>query len=316
MTALLHAHTHGGGFWLPTVLWHATRELLTLLPFLYLAYLFSEWLVRSAGVRVRYAVSRAGRLAPLVGGLLGAIPQCGFSAATAGLYARRILSLGAMLAVFLSTSDEMLPILLAGGVSPLTALRLVAVKCGVGILLGFAVDGVLALSRRRADRRAAEIASDGEGIACTCGCCGGSGERAGIPALLLSALRHTASVALWIYLTVFAFEVAVHLVGTEAIGDALSRAGVLTVLFSALLGLIPSCAVSVVLSELWLSGALGTGALLAGLLVGAGVGLLVLFRTNRPMRENFLILALLYLFGAGVGLLLDATGLALLFIGK
>lgn len=315
MTALLYAHTHAHGahFSLPTVLLHATAELAKLLPFLFLAYLLSEWLVRAAGVRVRYAVSRAGAFAPLVGGLLGAIPQCGFSAAAAGLYARRILSLGALIAVFLSTSDEMLPILLAGGVSPMAALRLVAFKCAVGILLGFAVDGVLLLFRRRA-REAVSDGGDGDGEGCTCPCCGGT--REGMLGVLLSALRHTASVALWLYLTVFAFECAVHLIGTETMAHALAEAGVLTVLLSALLGLIPSCAVSVVLTELWLAGALSSGAMLAGLLVGAGVGLLVLFRTNRPVRESLFILLLLYALGCGVGLLLEGTGLAVLLFGR
>ncbi len=314
MTALLHAHANGAGFSLPTVLLHATAELLKLLPFLFFAYLLSEWLVRAAGPRVRYAALRAGRLAPLVGGLLGAIPQCGFSAATAGLYARRVLTLGTLLAVFLSTSDEMLPILLAGGASPLLAVKLVAFKCAVGITIGFATDGVLRLLRRRARAEAAADSADADEGDCPCGCCGGA--RAGFGGVLLSALRHTLSVALWLYLTVFAFECAVHLIGTEAIGRALSEAGFLTVLLSALLGLIPSCAVSVILTELWITGALGTGAMLAGLLVSAGVGLLVLFRSNRPMRENVLILALLYALSAGVGLLLEGTGLASFLFGK
>ncbi len=314
MTALLHVHGQGSGFDLPEILLHTVLDFLKLLPFLFLAYLLTEWLAYSAGARTRYIVSRGGRFAPIIGGLLGAIPQCGFSAATAGLYASRVLSLGTVFAVFLSTSDEMLPILLAGGVELGTVFKLIAFKCTVGILLGFAVDGVCALLPKAP---AAASAGDAEPPLGTCACgCGCGGERRGFPTVLLSALCHTLRVSLYLFLTMLAFETVVHLVGADAIAHALSEAGFLTVLLSALVGLIPNCAASVVITELWVAGAIPTGAMLAGLLVGSGVGLIVLFRTNRPMKQNLLILLVLLILGVSVGFLTDVTGLSAIFFER
>ena len=281
---------------------------------MFFAYLLTEWLAYSAGARTRYIVSRGGRLAPIFGGLLGAIPQCGFSAATAGLYAARVLSLGTLFAVFLSTSDEMLPILLAGGVELGVVLKLIGFKCVVGILLGFAVDGVCILFASRPIEAAADDVELPLGT-CSCGC-GCGGERRGFPAVLLGALCHTLRVALYLFFTMLAFEIVVHLVGEDVIAHALSEAGLLTVLLAALVGLIPNCAASVVITELWVAGAIPTGAMLAGLLVGSGVGLLVLFRTNRPMRQNLIILAVLLVFGVSVGALTDLTRLSVIFFGR
>lgn len=311
--ALLHAHERSG-FDLLAILGHTALDFLKLLPFLFLAYLLTEWLAYSAGVRTRYVVSRGGRLAPIVGALLGAVPQCGFSAATAGLYAARVVSVGTVFAVFLSTSDEMLPILLAGGVELGVILKLIGFKCVVGLVLGFAVDGVCALLCKKPARTQVIDAELPIGT-CSCGC-GCRSEQRGIPAVVLGALRHTLRVSLYLFVTMLIFEVVVHLVGEAAIADALSRAGILTVLLSALVGLVPNCAASVVITELWVAGAIPTGAMLAGLLVGSGVGLLVLFRANRPMRQNLMILAALYVFGISVGFLTDATGLSAIFFGR
>ena len=303
--ALLHAeHTHGFDFFAVTA--ETALDFLRLLPFLFLACLLSEWLTR-ASTRARAALSGAGRLGPLFGSLLGIIPQCGLSAAAARLYSARLLSLGTLLAVFLSTSDEMLPILLAGGIKPLTILALVGTKCLFGLAVGFLVD---LLIRPKAPATDATIPDDG--TSCPCGCCGSEG-KVGWVSLLFGALRHTLVISFYLFLTMLAFALAVSAVGEGRLAELLSSAGILGVFLSALVGLIPNCAVSVVLSELWMVGAISTGSLLAGLAVGAGVGVLILFRINRPLFDTLRAIAVLLVSGILLGLLLDLTGLGLLF---
>lgn len=296
--ALLHAeHSHGFDFFAAFA--DTALDFLRILPFLFIACCLSEWLSRSSR-RARAALSGSGRLGPLFGALLGAIPQCGLSAAASRLYASRLLSLGTLLAVFLSTSDEMLPVLLAGGVPPLRVLLLVLVKVLVGLAVGFLVDAVL--GRRGLSTEPAPALDDD--TPCACGCCSAS-DKTGWVSLLFGALRHTLVISFYLFLTMLAFALAVSAVGEERIAELLSSAGVLGVLLSALAGLIPNCAVSVVLSELWMVGAISTGALLAGLLVGAGVGLLVLLRINRPPLDTLRVLGLLLFFGVAFGLLFD-----------
>ena len=281
---------------------HAGKETLVLLPFLYLTYLLMEWIEHRAGDRVEAVIRRAGRIGPLVGGTLGVLPQCGFSAAAAGLYAGRVVTLGTLVAAFLSTSDEMLPILLTGGLPVPSVLALVAVKAAVAVLVGFAVDLVL-----RHFLRAEIHAHEGVDELCReegCDCHGKSP--------FLSALIHTAKIGLFVLIATFLLGLVIELVGEDNIGLFVRDLPVVGVLLSTLVGIIPNCAASVILSELYLSGAISLGALLSGLLVGAGAGWLVLFRTGRHLKKNLLILLFLYILSVGVGLLADAISLAAL----
>lgn len=303
--ALLHAE-HSHGFDIFAVLIDTALDFLRLLPFLFLACLVSEWLSRASS-RARTALLRGGRLGPLFGSLFGILPQCGLSAAAARLYAARFLSLGTLLAVFLSTSDEMLPILLAGGVALPTVLALVGTKCLFGLIVGFLVDAVL--KGREAPAPDALVPDDG--TPCPCGCCG-SDARSGWVSLLLGALRHTLVLSFYLLVTMLAFALAVSAVGEARLAELLCSTGGFGVLLAALAGLIPNCAVSVVLSELWTVGAISTGALLAGLAVGAGVGVLILFRLNRPLSDTLRAIAILLASGILLGLLFDLTGLGAL----
>lgn len=284
------------------------------LPFLFLSYLFMEWLESRAGAGSRRLIAGSGRFAPALGGLLGAIPQCGFSAAAAGLYAGRVLSLGTLYAVFLSTSDEMLPILISERAAPLLILKILAVKVVCGIFFGFLTDLVLSFFRkkREAPPAAAPAATDGEDpTACPCGCVDCGGKRGWKP-ILLSSLLHTAKIAAYLFATVFILNTVVFFVGEERLSDLLSSVPVLPQAAAALVGLIPNCAASVVVTELFVKGALSAGSMLAGLLSGAGIGTLILYRVNRPMRQNVAIVAVLWAMGFSVGLLFDLTGLSAL----
>ena len=276
------------------VLWHGTKEALLLLPLLFLTYLCMELLEHKAGDGVKKAVSRAGRLGPLLGGLLGLLPQCGFSAVAAGLYAARIVTPGTVLAVFLATSDEMIPVLLGAGIPAGRVLAVLGVKLVVAVLCGFAAD--LALCRRRAVRTVSHFCEEEH-----CHCHEG---------VLRSALHHTCHVFLFVLAINVLLGGALELLGEQGIADLLQGAPVLSVFLATLVGLVPNCAASVALATLYAKGILSAGAMLAGLLAGAGAGLLVLFRTNRPLRQNLFFVLTLLLVGVGVGLLLTVSGLS------
>ena len=281
---------------------HTLEETAPLIPFLFLTYLLMEFLEHKSGDAAAKWLKGSGKIGPLFGGAFGVVPQCGFSAAAAGLYSGRIITVGTLLAVFLSTSDEMLPILLTGGLPVPSVLALVAVKAAVAVLVGFAVDLVL-----RHFLRAEIHAHEGVDELCReedCDCHGKSP--------FLSALIHTAKIGLFVLIATFLLGLVIELVGEDNIGLFVRDLPVVGVLLSTLVGIIPNCAASVILSELYLSGAISLGALLSGLLVGAGAGWLVLFRTGRHLKKNLLILLFLYILSVGVGLLADAISLAAL----
>lgn len=282
----------------------------TVLPFLFLTYLFMEWLESRAGAGSRRLLSGAGRFSPVVGGLLGAIPQCGFSAAAAGLYAGRVLSLGTLYAVFLSTSDEMLPILISERASPILILKILAVKVVCGVVLGMLTDLVLTpFLRKKETAPAAPENGEDSATPCPCGCENCS-EKRGWKKILYSAFLHTLKIAAYLLVIVFALNTVVHFVGEERLSDLLTAVPVLPQAAAALVGLIPNCAASVTVTELFLKGALSAGSMLAGLLSGAGIGTLILYRVNRPIRQNVAIVAVLWAMGFLVGLLFDLTGLS------
>ncbi len=278
-------------FW--KTIWEALLDTLLdgvkLLPFLFLAYLAIELLEKKMEEKSVSFVNRAGRWGPAVGGLLGILPQCGFSAAASNLFAGGVISAGTLLAVFLSTSDEMLPIFLSQQVDPIFIGKVLLYKAASGILVGLLADLLL---RRvfRPEKTIHEICEQ-EGCHCEDG-------------VFKSALRHTLKIFVFLLAVTFVLNTAVDLVGQERLAGFLLNKPVVGEMLSALLGLIPNCAGSVVITQLYLQGGMTVGALLSGLLVNSGVGLLVLFRMNRRhMKENLLLLLVLYVSGVALGLL-------------
>lgn len=307
------------------VLEHSIEDTLYLIPFLFVTYLAMEWLEHKAGDKAEEAVRRAGAAGPVVGALVGIVPQCGFSAAAATLWAGRVITLGTLFAVFLSTSDEMLPIFLAEQVAPATILKIMGVKLMIGMVMGFVVDAVIRLARR--DREKLRIHELCERDRCHCnGDCETCEQQPELAydfehdeehghhheggSILRSALKHTVQVTVFIFIITLVLDGALELVGEDALAAFLGSNPVLSVLGSALVGLIPNCAASVVIAQLYVEGALGAGAMMAGLLVSAGVGLLVLFRTNRGLRQNLIVLAGLWATGVFWGLIISAFGIA------
>lgn len=280
------------------VLWHGTHDTLKLLPFLFLTYLLMEILEHKAGDGLKNAIARAGRLGPLVGALLGLVPQCGFSAVAAGLFAARIVTPGTVLAVFLATSDEMLPVLLGAGIPLGRVLIVLALKFVIAALCGFAVDLVL---HRRIQKPHVEAFCDEEHCHCEQG-------------VWRSALHHTWQIGLFVLAVNLLLAFVLEFVGTEALAALVGGVPVLGECVTALIGLIPNCAASVTVATLYAKGVVSAGAALSGLLAGAGAGLLVLFRTNKHLVQNLLFTIALFVLGVLFGSVLQLTGF-LAFLG-
>lgn len=354
------------------ILLDAGKDTLSLVPFLLVTYLALETLEHVAGDRVNGAIKRAGAAGPVVGSLLGMVPQCGFSAMAATLFAGRVVTLGTLVAVFLSTSDEMLPLLLAERVPVQTMAMLLASKALIALVTGFIVDAAIRGLRRNARAHAAirrtvlgtaanpahvncahddhtggdiidEVAEAGVSAdhiheLCErdhCGCDededdhghdhrhdhghadkheyhhdhGHSHEGAPILSIIRSAISHTVQVSVFIFLVTLILVAVLETFGESAIEQFLRGNETLAVLGSALVGLIPNCSASVVITQLYLEGALQLAPMLTGTLISAGVGYLVLFRTNRSARENAVFLVMMYVIGAGWGLILSVVGL-------
>ena len=285
------------------VLWHTAKEVLLLLPFLFLTYLFMEFLEHRAGEGMKHSIQKAGRFGPLLGSALGIVPQCGFSAAASGLYAGRVISLGTLIAVFLSTSDEMLPILISSGASPLLIVKLLGIKFAIGLLAGFGVDLVLRLLHKDVCREHHEhhdhIHELCEHEGCDC-------EADGV---WKSAIKHTLHIVIFMVVLVFLLNLGLFFLGHDALAALFTKIPVVGHLLAGVVGLIPNCASSVLITKLYLEGLVSAGCMMSGLLVGAGVGLLVLLRAYHPRRRAFGIIGLLYAIGTVAGMLLDLFGI-------
>ena len=286
------------GVFIDEVLFHGFIDTLKLVLFLFLTYLLMEFIEHKASDKVKGAMTRAGGCGPLIGGVFGAVPQCGFSAAAANLYTGRVITLGTLIAVFLSTSDEMLPILVAGNMKIGKVLLIIAYKCAVGIVMGFTVDLVMkALKMGKEDINIDEICDNDD-----CHCENG---------IVSSAIHHTLSVSFFVFAVTVCVNALVFFVGDEVLSGTLFTLPVISHLLSALVGLIPNCASSVALTRLAMSGVISAGSMMSGLFAGAGVGILILFKMNRRPKENAVILALLVLIGTVFGLFADLVGISL-----
>lgn len=304
------------------------KDTLELVPFLFLTYLAMEALEHGMAGRTEDIIRKADKSGPVVGALLGALPQCGFSAMAGTLYAGGVVTVGTLVAVILSTSDEMIPVFIAHQEPVSRLLSIVGVKVVVGMAVGLVLDAVLRLTHRSGDGhahihelcdRAHCHCDDGLGesdaahdaAASSDGVAGHHHPHAHNAAwgIVRSAAIHTVEVTFFIFLVTLAFGLVFSLVGQNAIGEFLGVHPVRATFLAALIGLIPNCGASVVIAELYLDGSLAAGPMLAGLLVSGGMGLLVLFRTNPNMRKNVTVTLFVYAVGVAVGLLANALGI-------
>lgn len=288
----------------------ALIDSIKLVPFLFLTYLAMEYLEHKTGEHARKLIRRPGAedtghtghrrslrslAAPVIGGLLGAVPQCGFSAAASNLYAGRVITLGTLMAIYLSTSDEMLPILVSEQAPAGMILKILAGKAVIGMAAGLAVD----LLCRKGDGNQEGIRDICEQEHCHC-------EKG----ILRSALSHTVKIAFFILAVNLGLNLVLHYLGEDALGNLILNRPIAGPVLAGLVGLIPNCAGSVAITQLYLAGTMGLGAAMAGLLAGSGVGVLVLFRVNHDRRENLKILGLLYAIGVAAGIAMEWIGIA------
>lgn len=268
-------------------------DALKLLPFLFLAYLAMECLEHWTGGKMQEIVRKSGKAGPAIGGLLGVFPQCGFSAAAANLYAGRIITTGTVIAVFLSTSDEMLPIMISENVAPSMIGKILLLKVFFALAAGFLVDFLL---HRKVEMQIEHLC---ERQHCHC-------EKG----IWRSAFQHTWKIFLYIIVISLILNFVIALIGEETLAALVQGKPALSLFLSALVGMIPNCASSVVLTQLYLDGVLSAGALMAGLLSGSGVGFLVLLKVNDNKKENLWIFVLLYAIGVGAGALIQFLGVS------
>ena len=338
----------------------AIIDTVKLIPFLLVTYMAMEYMEHKTEKSTTAMLEKAGRFGPLIGGAAGMLPQCGFSAAASSLFAGGVISVGTLIAVFLSTSDEMLPIFISEQVAPKTIIAIMVTKMVLGIISGFALD-IFMHHGKHTPAPEKHIHDLCEHDHCACDdediddedhheeesqhtlhhseehdeslesgreahnavsraaehhehhghehSHEHHGHKSGIAGILQPAFHHTFQITVFIFLITFVITLLVEGIGKDAIGTFLSGKPVVGVFLSGIIGLIPNCAASVSITELYLMGILDAGQMMAGLMVGAGVGLLVLFRTNYHPNENLRIGVILYSIGVFWGLVIHFLGI-------
>ena len=268
-----------------------------LLPFLFITYLLMEYIEHKMKHKSKETIQKSGKWGPFFGSLLGIFPQCGFSVSATNLYAGRVITLGTLIAVYLSTSDEMLPIFISEAVSPIIILKILAIKLVIGMIAGFIIDLVINVLTKNKIKENIEQVCEEEHCHC---------NENGI---LKSSIHHTLNIFIYIIIISFIINTIVHFIGEEAIANLLLNKPIIGPLVSALIGLIPNCAASVIITNMYLQKVISFGSMMAGLLTGAGIGLAVLFKTNNEIKENIKIVVLLYSIGVIVGIVIDTLGI-------
>lgn len=274
---------------------HALEDNISLIPFLFLTYCVMEYLEKLMEEKSESAVRYSGKMGPLLGGLLGIIPQCGFSAAAASFYSGGVITIGTMLAIFLSTSDEMLPILISAAVPVGAIVKILASKALIAVAAGFTVDFLLSRFGKAhwVQKRIHDLCEQEN---CHC-----EEEHS----VWKSALIHTVKVFAFIFIVSVLLNLVLECGGEAVLERFASNHSVFAVLLTGLVGLVPNCAASVIITHLYVQSVISAGAMMAGLLVSSGVGILVLFRTNRPVLQNVKIVGILYTIGVAAGFALD-----------
>lgn len=265
---------------------------LKLLPFLFVAFLIIELIEHK--LKNKEIISKTGKFGPVIGSLLGAVPQCGFSVTATNLYATRIISLGTLISIYLSTSDEMLPILLGEGRLDLVP-RVLLIKIFVGMLCGFIVDMIF----RKKSSNSNEITNLCEKEHCDCS-----------HGIIKSSIKHTLSIFVFIFIISFILNLGFEYLGEDKLSKIFLKDSFFSPFISSLIGLIPNCASSVIITTVYLSGTITFGSAMAGLLTGSGVALMVLFKINHNIKENIKILFLIYGIGVISGIIINLIGIA------
>lgn len=267
-------------------------DTLKLLPYLLITFLIIELIEHKFSKKNQKILMKNKKYGPAVGGILGALPQCGFSSMAANLFSARVITMGTLVAVFLSTSDEMLPIMISERANMIILIRIISFKVIVGIIIGFVIDLIY---RNKESNKETKIKELCEHDHCSC-------EKHNI---FVSSIHHTLKTGFFILVANLLINLIIYKTGEENLSNLLLSHNVLTYFLSSIVGLIPNCAGSVIISELYLSNLISVGTMLAGLLTGSGLGILLLFKANKNLKENIIITSIIYLVGVILGIIVD-----------
>ena len=267
-------------------------DTLKLLPYLLITFIVLELIEHKLNKKNEETLTKNKKYGVVLGGLLGGFPQCGFSVVGSNLFSSRVITTGTLVAIFLSTSDEMLPIMLSEHVSILTIIKIIGFKVLIGISVGLLVDLFL---KRKEDHINDNITDMCHDEHCHC-------DEDGV---IISCIKHTLKIGLFILIANLVINLIIFKVGEDNLSNILLHKNILTYFLASLIGLIPNCAASVIITELYLKGLISVGCLFSGLLTGCGLGLLILFKQNKNLKENVTILSIIYLVGVIVGMLID-----------
>ena len=265
-----------------------------LLPFLFLTFLLLEYIEHKMIKKNQNIIKKSGKFGPLLGGVLGIFPQCGFSVAATNLYAARIITIGTLISIYLTTSDEMLPIMLSQNMDIKIILKILFLKLIIGIFYGFVVDFIF----RKKNNEKNTISSFCDEEHCDCK-----------HSLLRSSLKHTLNIFAFIICASFVLNILICFIGEDNLSSLFTKNSFFGPIISSLIGLIPNCASSVIITELYLENIISVGSMLSGLLTGSGVALIVLFRVNKNKKENLQIISIIYSFGVISGTIMNMLGL-------
>ena len=263
-----------------------------LLPYLFITFLIIEYIEHKFSKKNEDLLSKNKNYGPVIGGLLGSLPQCGFSSMAANLFSARVITMGTLIAVFLSTSDEMLPIMISEKVDIMLLFKIIGFKVIVGIIIGSIIDLIY---RKKEEQKEDMIKEICEHDHCSCGS----------HSIITSSIIHTLKIGLFILIANLLISIIIYEVGETSVSNLLLNKNILTYFLSSLVGLIPNCAGSVIITELYLSKMISVGTMLAGLLTGSGLGVLLLIKTNKSIKENIAIISIIYFVGVILGLIVD-----------
>jgi len=269
---------------------------LKILPFLFITFLFVELIEHKFNKKTKFIVESSDKFGPVIGSLFGLIPNCGFSVAATNLYITRVISIGTLISIYLSTSDEMLPILISRNVGIKTILLILGIKFVVGIIFGFIIDSFFTRKKNN-EKFNYDLCSEEH---CDCK-----------NSILKSSIKHTINTILYVFVISFLINILFEYVSESIISKIFMKNNIFGPFIGSLIGLIPNCGASVALTELFLNAAINFGTCIAGLLTGSGVAILVLFRSNKNFKENITILSILYLIGVLIGIFIEIISILL-----
>ena len=271
-------------------------DILKLLPFLFVAFLFIELLEHKFSKKINKLVSNSGKIGPLIGGTLGIVPQCGFSVLATNLYVTRVITLGSLFSIYLSTSDEMIPVMISGGMPLKTILIILLFKFVCGVSFGFLIDTIIRKNGSFLKPNYDMCEHD------HCDCKNN---------IFKSTIKHTLNTTLFVFVITLVLNITFHIWGESFIKNLFINKSIFGPFIGSLIGLIPNCGASIVITELYVNKVINLGTCISGLLTGSGVALLVLFKSNKNIRENIIIASILYLIGVVVGIFVEFFGIIL-----